>query len=35
MASRLVSGMLCNVGVWPLRKPFQIYMVVLARKMLM
>jgi hypothetical protein len=34
-APRLDFGMIYDVGIWPLRKPFQMYMVLLAQSMLL
>jgi hypothetical protein len=31
MASRLYSGMIYDVRIWPLRKPFQMYMVLFGK----
>jgi hypothetical protein len=35
MASRLDSGMISGVEMWPLGKPFQIYLVLAAQRMLL
>jgi hypothetical protein len=34
MAPTLDFGMICGVGIWLLRKPFQVYMALFVRKML-
>lgn len=33
MALRLRFGMVSGVGMWPMKKPFQIYLVLLAQMM--
>ena len=35
MVLALVSGMISGVGIWPLRKSFQFYLVLLAKRMLL
>ena len=35
MAPRLDSGMIYGVRIWPLKKPFQVYLVLLAQRMLL
>lgn len=35
MALRLDSKMISGVGIWPLRKPFQFYLVLLVQMMLL
>jgi hypothetical protein len=33
MVSRLGSGIIFGVGIWPFKKLFQFYLVILAQKM--
>jgi hypothetical protein len=34
MAQRLAPGMICGVEIWPSKKPFQTYLAMLVRRML-
>jgi hypothetical protein len=35
IVSRLGSSMICGLGIWPLRMPFQFYLVLLVQRMLL
>jgi hypothetical protein len=35
MTLRLDSSMITGVGIWPLRKPYQFYLVLLVQMMLL
>jgi hypothetical protein len=35
MAPRLDYGMIYGVGIWPLRKPFRVYLVLHVQRMLL